>query len=1072
MPADTGRAASPTAAARGPVGVRLQILGPLRVWRDGVELDAGPQQQAKLLAVLLARAGRPTTTAELTEVIWGQTPPPSALNTIQRYVGALRRLLEPALPARGAGSFLHRRGAAYVCVAGPDTLDLADFRELVDKAETDHRDGRDAAALHAYARALALWAGPAGAGIDRRTSVTSIFAPLHAEFLQACATATGLALALGEPERVLPALRTAATIEPFHEQLHAHLMTALGAAGQPAAAMDVYLAMRTRLVDELGIEPGDALRTAHRRLLDPPRPPPAPRIRADSPNRPVPGLLVGRRDELATMWTAVESALTGGSGIAAVEGEPGIGKTRLLQALDVEAGRRGMIVVWGRCVEGDGTPALWPWVQIARSILRSLPPATRSTRLTADVESLITPDGDVFGTSVLPDTGARFRLFERVTAVISALAGQRPTLIVLDDIQWADQVSMQLLEHLVARMPGRTAVVCAFRTRAPAPSAELVRMLAGISRVVNHRRLRLEPLSPGETVDLVEHEVGSALPEPAVRTVHERAGGNPFFVLELARLLVGEMGRRDSAASRLGVPATVRDVVRQRMSGLDDRAVAILQVAALAGMDVDLGVVARAGGVDEQSCLDRLQTAEELGLIGPHPANPRTFRFAHDLVREAVIEATPVSRRPKLHLDVADALDALGLARELSTESYAYHLWSAGPLADPTRTVQALVRAGRAAAAKGGFEGAERHLQEAVEIARAVGPASLELDALAQLIAAIGMRAGYVGASLEPLERAERLARALGRDREAADLLFSRYCAYSQGIALVQAGRLARRLRQFGETSADPMGQSYGWAAWGIHHTDIGQIDEASRYLAQANRAVPSDETVADAWPLRRDLRLLWPVWSAFTTGLHGDLDTARRIFADVDEAAEDDPYAITVWATFSVAMGALAGDAAGVLSAAGRGISIDPEWSYGFLGSYQRLGLRWARAVLGERPSEMATEAEQIIATRLQDPPRSGLATWCCLVAEMWLIAGKLDEASAALDRVDRYFTSYGQRYPEGLLLLLRARLMLARGVPTALVSSAAQRALAVSTERGAHLFARRAEAFLGELKAGWTPS
>jgi hypothetical protein len=711
-------------------------------------------------------------------------------------------------------------------------------------------------------------------------------------------------------------------------------------------------------------------------------------------------------------------------------------------------------------------------LQIAGSMVESLPPATRSTLLTDDLGSLIRPEGDVLGTSVLPDTGARFRLFERITAVVAAVSARRPTLLVLDDIQWADQASMQMLEHVAARMPGGSAMVCALRNRAPTPGAELVRLLAAMTRAPHHRRAMLTPLSAGEAIHLVRHEIGPALEPSVVRTVHERAGGNPFFVLELARLLVSDDGRAEGATRRPGVPATVRDVVRKRMGGLDDRAVALLQVAAVAGMDVDVGILSRATGVHEQSCLDRLQAVEELGLISPHPANPRAFRFAHDLVREAVMEATPVSRRPRMHLDVADALAGLGLTRDLSTESYAHHLWSAGPLADPTRTVRALVRAGRTAAANGGFEGAERHLHAAAEIARAAGLASLELDALAQLIAAIGMRAGYVGASLEPLERAERLARTLGREREAADLLFSRYCANSQGIDLGEAGRLARRLLHFGEASTDPMVRAYGWAAWGIHQTDLGEIEDAHRYLAQANLSVSSDDRSGEGWPLRRDLGLLWPVWLAFTTALHGDLRTAHGIFDEVDAAAEDDPYAITVWATFSVVTGALAGDAVGVLSTARRGISIDPEWSYGFLGSYQRLGLCWARAVLGERPAEMATEAEKIIATTMQDPPRSGLSTWCCLVAEMRLVAGELDEAGRALDKVDQYLTAYGQRYAEGLLLLLRARLMLARGVPTALVSSAAQRARAVSIERGAHLFARRAEAFLADLKAGSSPS
>jgi len=106
----------------------------------------------------------------------------------------------------------------------------------------------------------------------------------------------------------------------------------------------------------------------------------------------------------------------------------------------------------------------------------------------------------------------------------------------------------------------------------------------------------------------------------------------------------------------------------------------------------------------------------------------------------------------------------------------------------------------------------------------------------------------------------------------------SRYIAYAQGIQLQQAGRLARRLLRYGEASADPIVRAYGWTAWGIHQWDVGDIGDAQRHLAQANALVLADEPLADGWQLRRDLRLLWPVWFAFTTALYGDLEGARGI--------------------------------------------------------------------------------------------------------------------------------------------------------------------------------------------------
>jgi Transcriptional regulatory protein, C terminal/Bacterial transcriptional activator domain len=169
----------------GPVNsLRLQILGPLRLWRDDVELDAGPRQQAYLLALLLAREGRPTSAGELIDLIWGAQAPVSALNVIHKYVGALRGLLEPNLPARGAGSHLPRWGDGYLFAAGTARLDLVAFRELVDAAGADLAEHRGEAALDSYVEALGLWHGAASDGLAHGPSAMPIFAGLNDQVLR------------------------------------------------------------------------------------------------------------------------------------------------------------------------------------------------------------------------------------------------------------------------------------------------------------------------------------------------------------------------------------------------------------------------------------------------------------------------------------------------------------------------------------------------------------------------------------------------------------------------------------------------------------------------------------------------------------------------------------------------------------------------------------------------------------------------------------------------------------------------------------------------------------------------
>ncbi|TDV38559.1 AfsR/SARP family transcriptional regulator [Actinophytocola oryzae] len=244
--------------------LHLRILGPLRLSRDGVELDPGPRQQAYLLALLLARGGRPTSASELIELIWDDGAPASATNVLQKYVGALRRVFEPTVLPREAGSYLHRHGNGYRLTTTRGMLDLITFREHIETART--RPDANTAVDH-YTAALGLWHGPAGHGLTYGSAAMPLFTALNGEFLDACQAAAELAISLRQPHRVLPALRLASSMAPLHEPVQASLVATLAAAGQRAEALAVFCAIRTRLAEDLGIEPGHALRAAHQRVL-------------------------------------------------------------------------------------------------------------------------------------------------------------------------------------------------------------------------------------------------------------------------------------------------------------------------------------------------------------------------------------------------------------------------------------------------------------------------------------------------------------------------------------------------------------------------------------------------------------------------------------------------------------------------------------------------------------------------------------------------------------------------------------------------------------------------------------
>ena len=248
--------------------LRIEALGALRVRRVGGEVDIGPPQQAQLLGILVARPGRPVEIDRLIDLLWGDAPPSSARNTLHKYVSALRRILEPDLPARAEGSYLRRRGEGYALLADEETLDLLDFRARVASAR---QSGDAPRALDGYIAALELWNGPAGAGIARRagSASASAFAVIDAEILEVVVEASALAQRRGASERILPWLRLAAETEPLHEPIHAALILALGAAGNRAEALSVYRDVRDRLADQLGVDPGSGLADAYLTVLDP-----------------------------------------------------------------------------------------------------------------------------------------------------------------------------------------------------------------------------------------------------------------------------------------------------------------------------------------------------------------------------------------------------------------------------------------------------------------------------------------------------------------------------------------------------------------------------------------------------------------------------------------------------------------------------------------------------------------------------------------------------------------------------------------------------------------------------------
>ncbi|MFI7504732.1 BTAD domain-containing putative transcriptional regulator [Streptomyces sp. NPDC049687] len=246
---------------------RFEVLGPVRVRRGERELDLGFPQQRALLALLLTHAGRTVQTGEILDVLWAERPPASAPNVIRRYVGALRRLLEPGLPPRAPGRRLLRRPGGYLLEAGTDEVDLLRFRALTRQGRRAAATGRPETAARHFTQALGEWRGPLAMGIPAVARAHVRFTAVQRELLDTARLAADAALLCGRAEQVLPALRHAAADEPLDEPLHARLVLVLAACGLQAEALRTYEDIRRRLATDLSLTPGPELSAAHTRVL-------------------------------------------------------------------------------------------------------------------------------------------------------------------------------------------------------------------------------------------------------------------------------------------------------------------------------------------------------------------------------------------------------------------------------------------------------------------------------------------------------------------------------------------------------------------------------------------------------------------------------------------------------------------------------------------------------------------------------------------------------------------------------------------------------------------------------------
>lgn len=461
---------------------------------------------------------------------------------------------------------------------------------------------------------------------------------------------------------------------------------------------------------------------------------------------------VGRKPELKALLSGLDACLAGQGSVALLAGEPGIGKTRLAEELAARAEEHAAAVFWGRCSDGEGAPAFWPWIQVIRSYTRARPAEQWQEEMGAGRDD-IAPW--LSGTPIAltsSDDQARFRLFESVTHFLATAARAQSLVLVLDDLHWADTASLLLLQFLARELARqRLLIIGTYRDIEVGRDHPLSRALAEVSRARGTVHLSLAGLDPAEVAEFMETSGGEPPPEAVLDDVVRQTAGNPFFITQLLRAW-------STGSDKARIPPTVRGAIRLRLDRLSTDCNRVLAAAALLGREFSRGTLARLNLVSPVALETALDEASNARLIG-RDATGR-FRFVHALVRETLQDDLPASDRLRLHQQVGRVLEGLFADDpEPHLAELAHHFAQAGPeQVEPAihYSVLAAERAGLLLA----YEDAARLYQQALLLMDL-----RERDDLAQrteswlALAQAQARSGETGAARETFERAAEAAR-------------------------------------------------------------------------------------------------------------------------------------------------------------------------------------------------------------------------------------------------------------------------------------------------------------------------
>lgn len=664
--------------------------------------------------------------------------------------------------------------------------------------------------------------------------------------------------------------------------------------------------------------------------------------------------LVGRDEILGRLLACAKEAASGRGWVVLVEGESGIGKSRLVQELARLAA--DLDATTGFCYRESGAPSFWPWIQILRELeSKGAIPAEGADDTLLHV--LMRKVRAAPRSATLEPEADRFRLLDAISEAILGAARRAPRLLVIEDLHWADAASVALLRFLAPQV-GRRALllVATMRDTEVDEFGPITPTLGALATHPHAMRIALQGLGRADTASILETVVGAPPDDALLDRVVENSRGNPFFVRELAQLLrEGRDGGEETA-----LPRAVREALRQRFGHLSPRTLRILRIASVIGPEFDVELLEEMleEGGGERSWIDEARRSRILDAT----ATTGHLRFAHRLTLQALYEELGFEERAAVHLRLARALERRTEGAASPPHGLlAYHFEAAIPATgSPDKAIEHALRASERAAVLSGLDEVLRHSERVLDLLERCDPGprrdDRELHAIILRIPALVASRGYESDEADDLlDRAEKLALRLGDADRLRLVVAIRYLRLSMCARHREALDLIERVE-----FPNPSMERARAIARGMECFFQGRFDLARRCCEAAGAAVDDDSVRAFSRLAGQDIVTTGRMAGAIASWLLGEPERAVELFESGLSRARDsgDAYGEAVAFYYAALYHDLRRSPADVLDAANRLDRVCRERGVEIFSEPARLWREWAERAIGADPSDAGDDA------------------------------------------------------------------------------------------------------------------